>query len=235
MSDQIAPPLATPAAEPAKRRGCFFYGCITVLVLTVLVGIAGFFTIRYVAHKVTALVEQYTDTKPMMLESVQMSSSDYQQLDKRVTTFADAVNARKSTPALVLTGDDINALIANNRAWKALKDKVYVTIAGDQVKGKVSIPMDDLAQVPLLSRLKGRYLNGSADFKVSLANGVLVVTIQSLEAKGQSLPPQFMAQLQSVNFAQNSAQDPKTQEMIGRIESIEVKDGKITIKVSAKE
>jgi len=38
-----------------------------------------------------------------------------------------------------------------------------------------------------------------------------------------------------VNFAQNSAQDPKTQEMIGRFESIEVKDGKITIKVRAKE
>ena len=235
MSDQIAPQPVTPASQPAKRRGCFFYGCITVLVLMVLVGIAGFFLIRYGLNKFTAFVEQYTDTKPMLLETVQISSADYQQLDKRVTAFADAVDARKATPPLVLTGDEINALIANNPAWKGLKGKVYVTIEGDQIKGKVSIPMDELAQAPGLSRLKGRYLNGSAGFKVSLANGVLVVTIQSLEAKGQSPSAPIMAQLQAMNFAQNATQDPKTQEMIGRLESIEVKDGKITIKVSAKE
>jgi len=235
MSDQIAPPPATPAAEPAKRRGCFFYGCVTVLVLTVLVGIAGFFLVRYGLNKFTAFVEQYTETTPMTLESVEMSKADYQQLDKRVTAFADAVNARKATPPLVLTENEINALIANNPAWRSLKGKVYVTIEGDQIKGKVSIPMDDLAQAPGLSRLKGRYLNGSAALKVSLTNGVLAVTILSLEAKGQSPPPPVMAQLQTINFAQNSAQDPKTQEMIGRFESIEVKDGKLTIKLSAKE
>ncbi len=216
MSDQIAPPPATPAAEPAKRRGCFFYGCVTVLVLTVLVGIAGFFLVRYGLNKFTAFVEQYTETTPMTLESVEMSKADYQQLDKRVTAFADAVNARKATPPLVLSENEINALIANNPAWRSLKGKVYVTIEGDH-------------------RLKGRYLNGSAALKVSLTNGVLAVTILSLEAKGQSPPPPVMAQLQTINFAQNSAQDPKTQEMIGRFESIEVKDGKITIKVSAKE
>src|SRR5437667_10696923 len=101
MSDQIAPPPATPAAEPAKRRGCFFYGCITVLVLTVLVGIAGIFVIRYGLNKFTAFVEQYTETTPMTLPTVQMSATSYQQLDKRVTAFADAVNARKATPPLV--------------------------------------------------------------------------------------------------------------------------------------
>ena len=235
MSDQLAPPTAISSAEPAKRRGCFFYGCITVLVIMLVVGIAGFFTIRYVANKVTAFVEQYTDTASMTLESVQVPAAEYQLLDKRVTAFADAVNARKATPALVLTGYEINALIANNPAWKGLKNKVYVTVDGDQIKGKVSIPMDDLAQVPFLSKLKGRYLNGSAAFKVSLANGALVVSLQSLEAKGQSPPAQFMTQLQTVNFAQNATQDPKTQETIGRLESIEVKDSKLTIKVSAKE
>src|SRR5262245_1280575 len=235
MSDPIAPPPAATAARPTKRRGCFFYGCITVLVLLVLFGIGLLFVVRYGLNKLTAFVEQYTETKPMLLETVQISANEYQQLDKRVTAFADAVNARKATPPLVLSGDDINALIAKNPAWKGLKDKVYVTIEGDQIKGKVSIPMDDLAQAPGLSRLKGRYLNGSAGLKVSLANAVLVVTLQSLEAKGQSPPPPIMAQLQAVNFAQNTSQDPKTQEMISRLESIEIKDGMLTLKVRAKE
>src|SRR2546427_11949808 len=235
MSDQIAPQPVTPASQPAKRRGCFFYGCITVLVLMVLIGIAGFLLIRYGLNKFTAFVEQYTETTPMTLESVLIAYAVTQQLDKLYPAFADGVNARKATPPLVLTGDEINALIANNPAWKGIKGKVYVTIEADQIRGKVSIPMDDLAQAPGLSRLKGRYLNGSAGFKVSLANGVLVVTIQSLEAKGQSPSAPIMAQLQAMNFAQNATQDPKTQEMIGRLESIEVKDGTITIKVSAKE
>ncbi len=235
MSEPIAPPPAGTAAQPTKRRGCLFYGCITVLVLLVLFGIGLFFAVRYGLNKLSAFVEEYTETKPMLLETVQVSANEYQQLDQRVTAFADAVNARKATPPLVLTGNDINALIAKNPAWKGLKDKVYVTIEGDQIKGKVSIPMDDLAQAPGLSRLKGRYLNGSAGLKVSLANAVLVVTLQSLEAKGQSPPPPVMAQLRSVNFAQNASQDAKTQELIGRLESIEVKDGKITIKVTAKE
>ena len=235
MSEEIASPHVTPASEPDKRRGCFFYGCITLLIVMLLVGIAFFFAVRYGLNKIATIVEQYTETTPMTLPAVQMSATDYEQLDKRVTAFADAVNARKATPPLVLTGDEINALIANNPAWKGLKGKVYVTIEGDQIKGKVSIPMDELAHAPGLSRLKGRYLNGSAALKVALANAVLVVTIQSLEAKGQSPSPPVMARLQTINFAQNSAQDPKTQEMIGRFESIEVKDGKITIQVRAKE
>ena len=57
--------------------------------------------------------------------------------------------------------------------------------------GQVSIPLREFAgHVPGLSRLKSRYLNGSAAWKVALANGRLVVTLQSLEANGQSPPPQ---------------------------------------------
>ena len=106
MSDQIAPPPVTPASEEAKRRGCFFYGCITVLIVLVLVGIAFFFAVRYGLNKIAAIAEQYTETTPMTLPTVQMSATDYEQLDKRVTAFADAVNARKPTLPLVLTGDE---------------------------------------------------------------------------------------------------------------------------------
>ena len=36
MSDPIASPPVGAASEPTKRRGCFFYGCVTVLVLMAL-------------------------------------------------------------------------------------------------------------------------------------------------------------------------------------------------------
>ena len=47
MSDPTtpAPPPAQPAAgpPPAKGRGCFFYGCITTIVILVVMGIVAFF------------------------------------------------------------------------------------------------------------------------------------------------------------------------------------------------
>jgi len=116
-----------------------------------------------------------------------------------------------------LTGQEINALIADSPAWKQLKGKLYVTVAGDQIKGEVSIPMDDLGKMPGLSRLKGRFLNGSASLKISLQDGTLFVTMQSLQVKGQSPPENIMAQLRAQNLAQNIYNDPKGSELIRRL------------------
>jgi hypothetical protein len=235
MNDPSAPP--SPPAQPApKPRGCFFYGCITVLVIMVIAGISGFLAVRFLLNKVSVFAEQYTETSPGKLPAVQMSAPDYEQLDKRVNAFASAVKEQQSVPPLILSGDEINALIANNAGWKEMKGKLYVTIDDDQIKGRVSIPLDDLVpRLPGLSRLRGRYLNGSAAFKVSLTNGLLVVTLQSLEAKGQTPPTNVMAQFQGINLAQNSQSDPKTAEAIARLEAIAIKDGKVTLTTRPKE
>jgi hypothetical protein len=222
--------------QPVKRHGCFFYGCITCIVLFLIVAITGFFAARYALNKITAFVERYTETAPMALPKTQMAEAEYQLLDKRVTAFTDALRARKPVPPLELTSEEINALIANQPDWKQLKGKVFVKIEDDKIKGQVSLPMDDFAnRMPGLSRLKGRFLNGSAAFKASLTNGVLSVTLQSVEVKGQSPSGQTMATLQGINFAQNTAQDAKTSEALGKLESIEVKDGKLIIKAKPKE
>jgi hypothetical protein len=223
-----------PVQKP-KGKGCFFYGCLTLVVLVLVVGLGSFLVVRYGLNKLAAFVEQYTEAAPMALPAVQMPAAEYEQLDKRITAFTDALNAQKVTPALILTGDEINALIANNAAWKELKGKMHVTIEGDQIKSQVSIPMDEFARLPGMSRLKGRYLNGSAALKASFDSGTLFVTIQSLQVKGQSPPDEFMSSLRAQNLAQNMHQDPKNAEVLRKIESIEVKDGKITIKARAKE
>ncbi len=200
-----------------------------------VVGVGGFLAVRYGLNKLAAFVEKYTESAPMALTAVQMPAAEYEQLDKRVTVFTDALNAQKATPALVLNGNEINALIASNPAWKELKGKVHVAIEGDQIKSQVSIPMDEFAKVPGMSRLKGRYLNGSASLKALFEKGVLFVTIQSLQVKGQSPPEEFMSSLRAQNLAQNMHQDPKSAGVLRKIDSIEVKDGNITIKAKAKE
>ncbi len=39
-----------------------------------------------------------------------------------------------------------------------------------------------------LRMVKGRYLNGEADLKASLRDGVLIVTLDSIEVNGKSHP-----------------------------------------------
>ena len=119
--------------QPAKpRRGCFFYGCITGLVLLVLLLVALLFGIHFAMKK---LVNQYTDTKPMELPTVQMSQAEIDKVKQRfagVSRRRSARSARRSP--CVLTADEINALIASGPDKQALKGKFYVSLDGDRLK-----------------------------------------------------------------------------------------------------
>ena len=76
---------------------------------------------------------------------------------------------------------------------------------GNEVKGLVSIPLSGLGWLG-----KGRYLNGDATFKVSLENGVLMVTAEQIQVKGVPIPESVMSQLRSENLAQDAYKDPET-------------------------
>ena len=76
---------------------------------------------------------------------------------------------------------------------------------------------------------KGRHLNGGTTLKVSLENGVLFVSPQSLVVKGKPVPEAFMAQIRGQNFAKDVGQSPQVAGAIRKLESIVVRDGTIAI------
>jgi hypothetical protein len=209
---------------PARReRGCFFYGClfslIAAAVMAILVGVGFFFLYRFAKQTVA----QYTDTAPMALPAPTLPEAEVQALKDRVEAFKKAVDNQEEA-TLTLTGPELNALINSD---PDMKGRAALDIEGDQLKGQVSIPFP----FPGLGR---RYLNGKASLKASLDGGVLIVTLQDLEVKGKPLPPEAMAQLRAENLAQDAYKDPKQAEVLRKIESIEVKDGKITIRSRSK-
>jgi hypothetical protein len=213
----------TATDQPVKRRrGCLFYGCFTscILVLVLLAGlILGYLKIR----------NFFTDTKPVALPTVAMSDADMQQVRQRVDTFSSDIRSARPTQPLSLSGDEINALIATDPHWKALKGKLYVTIEGDQVKGQLSVPTADVG----LGIFKNRYINGSAALNVSLKNGTLLLSIQSLLIKGRPIPEKYMQQIRAQNLAQGVNDDPKASAGLNKLKSIEVKDGKLIIEPAA--
>jgi hypothetical protein len=223
-----APKFTPEPPQPMpKQRGCFFYGCIIASILAVLFAILmvviAFLTYRFVNQ----LVDQYTSTTPQSLPKVEMPAEKVKALKDRVESFREAVKAGTSTEPLVLTSDDLNALIEDN---PELKGVIYVKVEKDEIKGQVSLPLDKLN----IGMVRGRYLNGEADFKASLSDGVLIVTIESVEVNGQKIPDEFMKELRKQNLAKDAYKDEQTSEMIRKLESLEVKDGKIILKVRAR-
>ncbi len=221
--------MTNPEPAPQKRRGCFFYGCVTCLVLFFVIGVAGFLVVRHFANALNELIVQYTDTAPMALTKVDMPADELKQLQARFDAFSKAAEAHSNTPPLVLTSREINALLANDPDMKSIKDKFYVSLEGEQVKGQISLPLEQYFNLPLI-HTKGRYLNGSGTFDVGVTNALLFVSAQSLEVKGKPLPAQFMASLRGQNLATNVNNNPTNATFISRLESLQVTNGTAVLK-----
>jgi hypothetical protein len=222
-------PKFTPESyQPPRQHGCFFYGCIIASVMAVLLMVAVGTGFYFLYRTLGRLVEEYTATASRELPTVEMQPEQRQTLKERVEGFRKAIDAGTPTEPLVLTGDDLNALIEEN---PDLKGRIYVAVEGDKLKGQVSIPLESLG----LPMFRGRYLNGEADLKASLINGVPLVTLESIEVNGKPLPEGLMSQLRQQNLAKDAYKNPKDAEQIRKLESLEIKDGKIVITVRAKD
>jgi len=221
-----APKFSAEFDEPRPRqRGCFFYGCVIASILTVLLLIAlaviAFFLMRFFS----GVVDEWTSPTPMELSRPEIPEERRQSVRQRVDEFRKAVDEGTATEPLVLTSDDLNALIEEN---EDIKGRVVAKVEGDKLKAQVSLPFDRLGLG--IWKLRGRYLNGEAELKASLSNGVLMVTLDSFEVNGRRPPDNFIQELRGQNLAKDVYKNAKNAELIRRFESLEIKDGKIILK-----
>ena len=204
MSDQTPPP---------KKRNCWLFGCIGLAVFTLAGIIITFFVIRSV---VLNAVDKYTATEPLSIQRVELPPNEMTNLLERVSNFGDALEKQDHAEELVLTANEINALIGRQ---KDLADKLLVGIEGDKLSGQVSFPLESLG-------FKGRYFNGEATFRAQVEGGRLEVFIDDASFNGQSLPDNILKQLRKEDMMKE-VDDPEFKEAIAKFESIQVKDGQI--------
>lgn len=211
-----------PPKEKKSRLGLYLgIGCLGFLLLMVALGYLGY---RGVKGVISGFVEEYTDTEPRALPEVLMNEEDARRVTAAFEDFKRAVKLDQPTDPLVLTGDDINLLIHSDPSWKALKGKVYITIEGDNIRGEVSFPLDEIGGF-----VKGRYLNGSAVFSVALLDGRLLVFVNAIEVKGEALPEAFMKQLRTENLAKDANENEDTAAFIEKLDAIFVKGSQLII------
>ncbi len=211
-------PTPTP---PRKGRGCLFYGLLILGLFFLVALLLGVLTVRWIRNQVIA----YTDAAPMTLPKVEMPQPELQALNQRVTAFGDALEQGKSAEPLTLTERELNALLTLKPEMKQIADKVHVALTNDRVKGQISIPLENFSWFG-----RGRYLHGEATFQVSLQNGVLNVVAEDVKVKGKPLPESFMAALRAQNLAQDAYKRPENAEVLSKLESIEIKDGRVIVK-----
>jgi len=221
-------PSSPPPAPLPKKHGCFFYGCIISLILLLVLAVGLFFGVRYVLNTANRWIVQYADTSPMPLPTVELPSDEMKALLDRISAFSDALDAHSNAAPLILTGPQVNALLATRPELAAFKGKFFVSFETNQAKAQISLPLETFPIIQKLEAAKGRYLNGSGTFNVSINNGVLSVILTSLEAKGQSVSASSLAKLKTMNLAESQNRGPNAA-VFNQIDSLLVTNSTLLI------
>lgn len=215
---QSDPPSVEAAPPKRKGRGCFFYGCLTFVILFLIVVLGIYFGVRYT-------VNAFTQNHPIPLPQVHLTADQMSTLTNRIHQFASAVHAGQPAAPLVLNGEELNALIESNPNLRKWKNAIYLNITNGEIESQVSMPLEKFG----LSTFKGRYLNGSARLSASLQNGSLNISFQSLNVNGKQVSTQAMAQIRAQNLGADFNQNPQTAAFLHKLKSIEVQDNHLTV------
>lgn len=225
MADSMADSGASSVYAPREKRfpwGCLLGGCLGVFLLMLIgVGVAGW--AGYSFYR--AQLEKYTSPEPVALPVVEASDEEIAAIEKRVEDFQTQVDSGDAPEQLILTADDINALISKQ---EKLRGKVFVEIQAGELSAEVSFPMDGLPGG------KGRYFNGSVSTDVTLKDGILIVTMAEASVNGNPVPEQIMQALRQENLAKDIYKDPKLAKKLGRFESIVIDDDRIVLTLNEK-
>lgn len=205
-------------SAPDKKLGsCLLFGClfsfIFILILVVGIGLTGYWYVK-------GQVNEYTAEKPADLPIVEYSEEDLAAIESRVEKFKETIENDEIPEALVLTADDINALISKE---DDLRGKVYVAIQEGQISGEVSIPTDSVPGG------KGRYFNASVTLNVSFDNGVLIVTLADATVNGEKVPQKIMEGIGNENLAKDICNDPEVAETLRKFDSLTIEDDTIIL------
>jgi hypothetical protein len=208
--------------EKAKRRrGCLFYGCLGASFFFAIMLIGALVGLRYAKKMFT----DFTDSKPMPLPQVQLSPTELDALQRRIETFRTSVKQGQPAGPLTLSADEINALIATDPDVKAFREKIYVTLEGDQLKSQVSLPMQELG----LPVFKDRYLNGTGTFDLVFSSGMLRLSPRSFVVKGKPLPEIYLEKARKQNLAASLNEDARGKAALEQLQEIKIKDGQLII------
>jgi len=188
MNTLVEPP-------PKRRMGCFGKGCLTLVVLAILlvvVGVGGsFWTVRrlYLSDKPAPMPEASPASETASVTPQETSApapiARRAEVRERLDTMKQAARAHEQTDT-ELTAADINALIAANRKSGGTAS---VGIDGDVLQAQFSIPLKRL-DVPFRNAfgLADRYLNATVNIVAPPGTNASNVQLGEVTINGHTVP-----------------------------------------------
>jgi hypothetical protein len=185
-----------PVEPPPKRgSGCLAKGCLTVIVVAILLVVIGaggtFWGVRnvYLSDKPAPIPEATAPTETSAATPGEASTPALVQrsteVRERLDTIKKAARAHEDTE-VELTAADINALIAANRKSRGAAS---VGIDGTVLQAQFSIPLQRL-DVPFRKAfgLNDRYLNATATIVAPPGTNASNVQLNELTLNGHGIP-----------------------------------------------
>ncbi len=222
MNTTVDPNVGTSSerAFPEKKKhGCFFYGCLTTIVLGILFAAGIYFGLR---HLISSTLENYSTTAPLTLPMVSVTDDRAKEVVSRADAFFDGLTEESGPKELKLTSEEANILINRYPELHGLRDHVYVSTKDSRLVTQLSYPLDKFG-------FPGRFFNGEGVLLVKMEGGVLEASIESLIVKGVPVPQKIIEGLSGKNLAAELYEKQESLAIIKRLKSVRITDEGIGI------
>lgn len=202
--------------EPKQSGGCLVRGCLFFsVVLFVFVGF--FFWGAYSTYK---NLYALTSDKPVAVPVYQ--GGDATEAKQRVDRFVQDLDAGKAA-TLTLSADDLNALVAYDGGFAAMKNRIFFAMEGSALSAQVSAPLDGVRG------MQGRWLNATVVFEPKIENRMLSLIPKSIKAGGLEAPSPVLMALQAFPWSNILVPNPNAEEAFSKMKSLRVENGRLVI------
>jgi len=223
----VQPPPLPPDLPPQPRpRGCFFYAAITVAVLALVVGVAGFFVFRFALDKMGKALYQFSEEQPFSLPESRMRNEEYQELVERIQAWR---SPQATNLNLELSADDVNALIARHPDWSRLRGHLHFEFRERTVMAMISLPLAPFTEYFAGQEgLANRFVNAEVAFDAMFDRGLLTAELRSVVLKDRELPELWVDVLREQRALHAVAEQHGTAWKEG-LERLRVEGGKLLL------
>jgi hypothetical protein len=210
------------STKPQKKRGCFFYGCLTFSILVVIaIVFAG--TGLYFGYKnVSSTLTEIADSEPVRVNTESYSEEEVQTTMEKIGRFLEATKADRPVEPLVLSAREINSLIQTEEGLAPFRDRVKVDFEGDRVKALISTPLT-------IFNMPDKYLNGQASVRIGQGKKGVELYLEEIRVKDRTLPSAIMALLREKDLVEELRKDAENQEFLEHLDRIQLQNGKLII------
>ncbi len=203
-------------------------GCLVILLVAVGIVVGGYFFLK---GKAVEFVDSHLGDQPVEIVQAEADPQAVEEALTRFDSFRASMVAGENPGPLILSDNDLNAILNNHSDFEMLAGKAVAKIEDDQLSAQVSIPFDDLGvEVPFIGEaLKGKYINGQAAFSLELENGRPSLFIEGLEVNGATLPLEVIQELKKENLLKDAQTNPKIMKAFEMLEEIKIENNQLRI------